>query len=279
MNLDAHQHFWKYNPHDYEWISDAMPDLKKDFLPYDLAPLLQAKGFDGCIAVQARQTEKETDFLLELADNYDIIKAVIGWVDLQSAHLEARLQYYRQFPVLKGFRHIVQDEPDDQFLLRKPFMDGIQSLGKLGFTYDILVYEKHLPIVLEFLKYFDNQLFVIDHIGKPNIKKPMNQRWKDMIYALAQYPNLYCKISGMVTEAPWQRWTLDNFKPYLEVVFDAFGMERIMIGSDWPVCLLAAQNYSSVIEIVEDFTKEFSESEKRQIFGENAARFYGIGIA
>jgi len=276
MRLDAHQHFWKYNPSDYEWISDAMPQLKRDFLSNDLAPLLQSNNFDGCIAVQARQTAFENDFLLNLAKDHNIIKAVVGWVDLQSPDLERRLHYYQQFPVLKGFRHIVQDEPDDQFLLKKSFIEGVQQLNKFGFTYDVLVYEKHLPVVIKFLKYFDNQSFVLDHIGKPNIKNPVNENWKNAMYALAQYPNLYCKISGMVTEAAWHHWAVEDFKPYLEIVFDAFGAERVMVGSDWPVCLLATKDYNSVIGIVENFTKGFSEPEKEKIFGANAARFYNL---
>jgi L-fuconolactonase len=276
MRIDAHQHFWQYNSVDYQWISDAMPVLKQDRMPADLAPLLAEKGFDGCVAVQARQTEAETEFLLELADKHDFIKGVVGWIDLQREELEVRLQYYQIFSRLKGFRHIVQDEPDDRFLLREQFIAGVKLLDSFDFKYDILVYEKHLPVVLEFLEKFDNQHFVLDHIGKPDIKQPVKKNWKDVIYALAQYPNLHCKISGLVTEAHWNSWSKDDFKPFLEVVFDAFGMDRVMLGSDWPVCLLAASDYASVIGIVEDFTKNFSESDKRKVFGENAVRFYAL---
>jgi L-fuconolactonase len=277
MKVDAHQHFWQYNPVDYEWISESMSILKQDRLPADVLPLLQQQGFDAVVAVQARQTESETDLLLALAAQYDFIKAVVGWVDLQSNNLEARLQYYQQFEGLKGFRHIVQDEPDERFLLQKQFINGVKLLSDFDFTYDILVYEKHLPVVLQFLEHFDNQPFVLDHIGKPDIKQPIKESWKNAMYALAQYPHLYCKISGLVTEANWHDWKMNDFKPFLGVIFDAFGVERVMVGSDWPVCLLAAPDYASVIGIVENFTKDFSISDKQQIFGENASQFYKIG--
>lgn len=276
MKVDAHQHFWQYDPIDYEWISESMSVLKQDRLPGDVLSFMQEQGFDASVAVQARQTELETDFLLALAGQYDFIKAVVGWVDLQSNNLEARLQYYQQFSTLKGFRHLVQDEPDERFLLRKAFINGVKLLGNFGFTYDILVYEKHLPVVMQFLEHFDNQHFVLNHIGKPDIKQPIKKSWKDAMYALSQYPNLYCKISGLVTEANWHTWTVDELKPFLEVALDAFGIARVMIGSDWPVCLLAAPDYASVADIVANFTKDFSILEKQKIYGNNAARFYTI---
>ncbi|MFN7117308.1 MAG: amidohydrolase family protein [Saprospiraceae bacterium] len=276
MKIDAHQHFWQYDPVAYQWISDAMPMLKQDRLPEDLLPLLHAQGFDGCVAVQARQSEAETDFLLQLAAQHKEIKAVVGWVDLQGADLELRLQHYRQFPLLKGFRHIVQDEPDDHFLLRDAFIRGVALLHAFGFTYDILVYEKHLPTVIKFLEHFDNQPFVLDHIGKPDIKEPMKPSWRDAIFTLATYPNLYCKISGLVTEAHWQHWQVADFQPFLEVVFEAFGADRLMIGSDWPVCLLAAPDYDAVIHLVENFTKDLSPADQAKVFGNNAAQFYNI---
>jgi len=276
MTLDAHQHFWKYDPVEYAWISEAMPVLKRDWLPEDLLPLLQKQGFDGCVAVQARQTEAETEFLLERAAAHDFIKAVVGWVDLQADQVESRLSYFQQFSKMKGFRHIVQDEPDERFLLQKRFINGVQLLQQYHYTYDILVYERQLPVVLQFLEYFDNQQFVLDHLGKPDLKQPIKKSWKDAMYALAQYPNLYCKISGLVTEAQWNGWTAEDFKPFLYTVFDAFDVNRVMVGSDWPVCLLAAPDYASVLEIVADFIQGFSEADKRKVFGENATRWYRV---
>lgn len=276
MKIDAHQHFWKYNPVDYKWITNEMPILKQDRLPHDVIPSLAENKFDGCVAVQARQSELENDFLLQLAAQHDIIKAVVGWVDLQNPNVAARLEYYQQYSVLKGFRHIVQDEPDEQFLLRAPFLSAIKLLHHYHFTYDILVYEKHLPMVLQFLELLDGQAFVLDHLGKPDIKQPLKKSWKDAMYALATYPNLYCKISGLVTEAPWNNWNSDHFKPFLEVAFDAFGVDRILMGSDWPVCLLAAPDYQSVLHILEDFIKDFSVADKNKVLGGNATLFYKI---
>lgn len=274
--LDSHQHFWRYTPQDYGWISDAMPAIKRDFLPNDLAPLLQATGFEGCIAVQARQSEAETDFLLALAAESTIVKGVVGWVDLQAPNLEERLEHYATFPALKGFRHIVQDEPDDDFLLRTAFMEGVRLLHQYHFTYDILIYEKQMPAAVAFVDRLGEQALVLDHIGKPLINEGPTRCWTDGIRALAQYPHVYCKVSGLVTEATWHRWKPDDFKPFLDIVFEAFGPDRLMVGSDWPVCLLAADSYAAVVELVEDYVAGFSKADRAKIFGGNAEGFYGV---
>ncbi len=277
MKIDAHQHFWKYSPEEYGWISEDMGPLKQDRLPQDLQGPLSENGFEGCVAVQARQSEAETDFLLELAAAHDLVKAVVGWTDLRSQGLEGRLQHYAGFPALKGFRHIVQDEPDDEFLLRRDFILGVKTLGKFNFTYDILVYERQLHAAVRFLDQFEaEQPFVLDHIGKPEMAGGPSRRWQNSIERLAQHPKVYCKVSGLVTEADWQNWKPEGFYPFLEIVLRAFGEDRLMVGSDWPVCLLAADSYAQVMEIVEGFFGSQAEAARAKIFGENAARFYGI---
>lgn len=272
--IDAHQHFWRYDSKEYPWISNEMPQLKQDRLPEHLQQELERHGFDGCVAVQARQTEEETDFLLALSRQYSFVKAVVGWVDLQGKDLEQRLSDYSRFGALKGFRHIVQDEPDDQFLLREAFLRGVGLLKDYGFTYDILVYEKHLPVVVRFLEQLPDQPFVLDHIGKPVMEGGPSPAWKDNIQLIAAHPNVFCKLSGLVTEADWSHWKTEDFLPFLEVVWKAFGPERLMIGSDWPVCLLAADNYGDVISVVDAFMEGCSAEEKESVYGKNAMLFY-----
>lgn len=275
QKIDAHQHFWHYTPEAYPWISDEMSVLKKDFLPSDLQPLLQANGFSGCIAVQASQTEEETKFLLGQADQYDFIKGVVGWVDLQDFSVKHLIKKWIDHPRLCGFRHIIHDEPDDQFILRPEFMRGVKVLRDFNLTYDILIFEKHLPATLQFVSYLSDIRMVVDHIAKPKIKQHELSPWQENIRSLAQYPNVYCKISGMVTEAHWQNWKEEDFKPYLDTVVEAFGTNRLMTGSDWPVCLVAAE-YGKVMAIVEQYFQSFSETEREKIFGQNAINFYNI---
>ena len=276
MRIDAHQHFWAYDPKEYGWISDEMPQLKQDRLPDDLAPLLSAARFDGCIAVQARQHLEETDFLLSLAADHPFIKGVVGWMDLQSDDLETTLEQYKGQNALKGIRHIVQDEPDDAFLIRPAFIRGVQLLGQQGYTYDILVFEKHLPVVVDFLERCPDQPFVLDHLGKPVIQGAPSAVWVDHIRAIAEHPNVYCKLSGLVTEADWHSWNAKDFLPYLDHVFEAFGPDRLMIGSDWPVCLLAANDYGQVIDVVRGYLNQLDEEAKAAILGNTAAQFYNL---
>ncbi len=273
--MDAHQHFWEYDSLEYSWINDKMNLLRQDYLPEKLAPILDENQIAGCVAVQARQHEQETTFLLHLAHNNDFIRGVVGWVDLCSHELEQRLAYFQQFPKLRGFRHVLQDEPNPQFMLSKEFLKGIASLEKYGFTYDLLIYHHQLENAVELVKKFPRQQFVIDHIAKPDISQQNIDTWKNQIREIANIENTWCKISGMVTEAGWSDWKYEDLLPYLEVVFEAFGTDRCMFGSDWPVCLLAAE-YSEVLGVVEQFTKGFPEGDKNKLWCDNAMEFYNL---
>lgn len=275
MKLDSHQHFWHYEPRKDAWITDNMRVLQRDFMPEHLAPLLEAQGFDGCVAVQADQSEQETFFLLELAETFDFIKGVVGWVDLRAPEINERLEYFSTFPLLKGFRHIVQAEPADDFILRKDFCRGIALLQQFEFTYDILVHPQHLGYVNEFVRQFPHQQFVIDHLAKPFIRRGLVEEWQDEMRSLAQAPNVSCKISGLVTEADWEHWQPADFGIYIQTVIESFGPDRVMFGSDWPVCLLAA-DYAQVCELVENHTTHLTGIEKEKLWGLNAQRFYHL---
>lgn len=277
MKIDAHQHFWNYRPEAFPWISGQMAVLKKDFLPVALQPLLMAHQMTGCIAVQARQTEEETKFLLDLADQHAFIKGVVGWVDLQDIQVRHRIQKWANHPKLCGFRHIVQDEPDDYFMLRPEFMRGVKALKDYQLTYDLLIYEQHLPAALQFVSYLPEVKIVVDHMAKPHIAQHTLEPWQQNIRSLAQYPHVYCKVSGMVTEADWHLWKVEDLVPYLDTVVEAFGVERLIFGSDWPVCLLAAQ-YHQVVALVENYFRSFSVSEQEKIFGLNAVNFYRLKL-
>lgn len=275
MRIDAHQHFWKFDPVRDSWITEEMSVIRKDFLPADLATLLKANGFDGCVAVQADQSEKETDFLIELSRQYSFIKGIVGWVDLRNENIWERLAYYRLFDVVKGFRHILQAETNRAFMLDLEFMRGIRALKVFDFTYDILVYPDQLGYVNEFVASFPEQKFVIDHIAKPDIKHGKTGEWKKDIAALKSYENVYCKVSGLVTEADWKNWKQEDFRPYINTIVETFGMDRIMFGSDWPVCLLAG-SYEEVLGIVTNYFSSFSANEQRKFFGSNAVEFYNL---
>jgi L-fuconolactonase len=275
LRIDSHQHFWKYNPVRDAWITEDMQAIRRDFLPADLEPILKENGIDGCVPVQADQSEEETLFLLNHAETNSFIKGVVGWVDLRAPAVEDRLAYFSQFKKVKGFRHIVQGEPDDAFLLRKDFQKGISKLKEFNYTYDILIYPRHLEAAIKFVHQFPNQLFVIDHLAKPMIKKGQLNNWHKEMAALASFDNVYCKVSGMVTEASWHTWKESDFKPFLDVVFETFGTKRVMYGSDWPVCLVAA-SYKSQLSIVENYLASFSVSEKYNVMGNNAQRFYNL---
>ncbi len=275
MRIDAHQHFWQYDPSDYPWISDELSVLKRDFLPGDLEPHLSAHGLDGCVAVQASHTVKETDFLLELAKSHDSVKGVVGWVDLRDPQVEGHLERLAEHPNLKGIRHIVQDEPDIEFLLKPEFLRGVSVLSKYDLTYDILIFPKHLDATLEFVRKFPGHRLVIDHLAKPHIKKGELEPWAASMRRVAEFDHVHCKLSGMVTEADWQAWQPGDFRPYMEVVLEAFGADQVMYGSDWPVCLLAA-DYAQVFDIAHDFVATLSEEEQRKIMGQNAVGFYGL---
>jgi len=274
MRIDSHQHFWKYDPIRYSWIDENIAILRRDFLPEHLNPILKKNNMDGCIAIQADQSEHETTFLLDCAQNDDLVKGVVGWLDLCSETIEDRLTHFSKNKKLVGLRHIVQEEPDD-FMLRADFQHGISKLKQFGLVYDILLYPTQLRAAIELVQKFPEQAFIVDHIAKPYIKNGEIKKWKQEIEELAQAPNVHCKISGMVTEADWKGWKIKDFKSYLDVVFNAFGTDRILYGSDWPVCTLAAE-YQEQLNIIETYISLFSEEEKEKIMGSNAIRFYNL---
>jgi len=275
MKIDAHQHFWRYDPVRDAWINDQMTVIKRDFLPKDLAAELKSNKIDGCVAVQADQSEAETLFLLDLAAKNNFIRGVVGWVDLCAPNVAERLEAFSRHKKLRGFRHIVQAEPDDRFMLRESFLRGIRSLRQFGFTYDILIYTHQFPAAIELVAKFPDQRFVLDHVGKPPIKAKQVEPWAQHIRILASNSNVFCKVSGMVTEADWKNWRADDFKPYLDVVFESFCVERLMFGSDWPVCLLAG-HYRQVLELVSGYAQKLTAQERDKIFGLNAKQFYGL---
>jgi len=275
LRIDSHQHFWKYDPVQYDWIDDSMAVIRKDFLPEDLEPILKANGFDGCITVQSHQSEQENDFQLANAEKNSFIKGVVGWIDLQSATIEERLVYYKQFEKMKGFRHVLQGERQRDLMLQPAFVNGISLLRKYNYTYDILIFPDQLKYAADLASRFPHQPFVIDHIAKPNIKNAEIAEWENDIKAVAKFENVFCKVSGMVTEADWQNWKPVDFNPYLDVIADNFSTKRIMFGSDWPVCKLAAE-YVQVLGIIQDYFSAFTKTEQDNIFGGNAARFYNL---
>ena len=275
MRIDSHQHFWKYHPVKDAWITDDMKLIQRDFAPADLLLLLHENNIDGSVAVQADQSEDETIFLLAFAEKNDCIKGVVGWVNLQAANVEERLNHFSQYKKLKGFRHVVQAEPQDDFLLNKNFCNGIEKLTRYNFTYDILIFPKHLPYAIKFVQRFPQQAFVLDHLAKPNFKKADFLEWEKGIRAIAAYTNVFCKVSGMVTEADWANWKEADFTYCLDVVTEAFGINRLMFGSDWPVCLLAA-SYQEMSNIVHRYYTQFSIDEQQKIWGQNAIDFYHL---
>jgi len=275
VRIDSHQHFWRYNRTEYDWMRDALANLQRDFLPPDLAPLLTATALDGTVAVQARQTLAETEWLLDLSDRFDFIKGVVGWVDLRSPHVDAQLDQVARHPKLRGIRHVVHDEPDDRFMLGADFLAGLNQLRGLGLTYDLLLFPRHLPIAVEVVRRFPHQRFVLDHIAKPPIKDHRIGAWENDLRELAGFDNVFCKVSGMVTEADWQHWQPSDFEPYLDIVFDAFGVERLMFGSDWPVCTIAA-DYEQVVGLVDSYVARRAPHARDAIFGGTAAAVYGL---
>ena len=277
MRIDAHQHFWSYSAAEYPWIGKGMERLAHDHLPKDLATLAAAEGIGGTVAVQARQSLEESRWLLELADASPLIRGVVGWVDLRSTHVVDQLREVAEHPKCVGVRHVVQDEPDPRFLLGESFLHGIGKLATFGLTYDLLLYPQQLPAAAEFVGRFPEQPFVLDHLAKPRIKAGELDPWRHDLKALAAHGNVLCKLSGMVTEADWQGWKRADFTPYLEVALETFGPKRLMIGSDWPVCTLAA-GYPDTIGIVRDFLAPLAAAEREAIEGGNAARFYALDV-
>lgn len=275
--IDAHQHFWHFDPKKDSWITPDMAVIQKDFLPDDLLPVLQQHKVDGCVAVQASQTLAETDFLIQLASEHDFIQAVVGWIDLKAPadELTEQLIHYRQFPKLKGFRHILQGEQLNEFLRDGSFSAGLTQLGDFGYSYDLLAFHPQLPFIIQLVKQHPEQRFVLDHLGKPDIKTGELSEWKRNITALAALPNVFCKLSGLVTEGDWNNWTEDQVTDCLDICVDAFGTDRLLFGSDWPVCLLAT-TYGGWLDLLVQYFGAFSADEQSKVFGGNTATFYQI---
>lgn len=276
MRIDSHQHFWIYGHNDYPWMdNEALLALRADHLPPDLLCHLNNAGLDGSVVVQVRQTLEENRWMLELADAHDHVRGVVGWVDLCADDVDAQLEPYASHPRFCGIRHIVQDEPDDDYMLAPDFQRGIGRLKAHGMTYDVLVFPKQLPAAIGLVQAFPEQPFVLDHIAKPLVKDAIIDPWAEQIRKLASYPNITCKVSGMITEADWVEWKAEDFDRYLDVVLEAFGAGRLMYGSDWPVCNLAG-DYERVFSLAERFASKLSDAERANFWGGNAARFYGL---
>jgi len=274
MHIDAHQHFWSYNPREYDWIDEAMASIRRDFLPAELKPLLRNNGLHGSVVVQVRQTLEETRWLLKLAEENPYILGIVGWVDLRSPRVHEDLQSLAGNPKLVGIRHIVQSEPDG-FLLQPDFLRGISVLEEFGLAYDILIYPKHLATAVEFVKRFPRLRFVLDHLAKPPINSRAIDDWARGIRDLASFPNVYAKLSGLVTEANWHVWKPEDLRPYLDVAFGCFGASRLMIGSDWPVCTVAA-SYEQVINLVKNYLSDYTSGKREAVLGGNAAKFWRL---
>ena len=275
MRLDAHQHFWKFDPVRDAWITADMQVIQRDFLPADLLREINTHKIDGTIAVQADESETETRFLLEQAEENDFIKGVVGWIDLKHEMLDIQLQEWKKFPKLKGFRTITQGKPDDQYFKNKSFQQGIRQLTANRFTYDLLIYHDQLPAAIQFTERFPDQAFMLDHLGKPAITAGEIKRWKENIRVLSQHPRTFCKLSGLITEADWKKWRYEDLSPYLEIAGEYFGVDRLCFGSDWPVCLLAG-SYGKVTEIITRFLQQVEPADRDKIWGANAANFYQI---
>jgi L-fuconolactonase len=273
--IDSHQHFWKYNAVKHSWIDDEMSALRTDFLPNHLAPLLKVAGVKACVAVQADESEDENEFLLDLAKNNPLIKGVVGWLDFMSNDLSDKLDYYSDFNLIKGFRYILQGQTQRDIMLNSAFKSNIHLLRKYNYVYDILIFPDQLKYAEKLVSEFPNQVFVLDHMAKPLIKSGEIDQWKKDITALAKHENVFCKVSGMVTEADWKSWKYEDYFPYLDIVFQTFGTKRLLFGSDWPVCNLAG-GYPKMMGIVQRFTSGLGVSEQADFFGENAIKCYQL---
>lgn len=275
MKIDSHQHFWNYNAREYSWMKEGMEVLQRDFTPQDLATAQEKIGFDASVAVQARMTLDETRWLLELAAEHKTIRGVVGYVDLLSPEAGDQIDEFKNDPKCVGMRHVVHDEPDDDFMLRDDFLNGLEAISRRGLAYDLLLFERHLPVAIEVVRRFPDLRFVVDHISKPLIRDGVLSPWDDNIRDLARLENVTCKLSGMVTEADWDSWRPDDLEPYMTVVLEAFGPDRLMIGSDWPVCLVAG-SYGSVMSVVVDFVERLSSDEQARILGGTCCEVYGL---
>jgi L-fuconolactonase len=276
VRIDAHQHFWRFDARELGWIDGRMGRIRRDFLAQELWDELARAGFDGCVAVQARSSEAETDFLLDLAREHPFVRAVVGWVDLQAEDAPERIARLARAPRLRGLRHIVQDEPDPGFLERPAFRRGVAAMARHGLVYDLLIVPRQLAAAQGFVAAHAGQPIVLDHLAKPEIARRARHPWERELRALGRFPHLACKVSGLVTEAAWMDWRPAEFTFYLDVALEAFGEDRLLFGSDWPVCLVAAESYAQVLELVADWSERLTPEGRRKLFGLNAVRVYGL---
>ncbi|MGC2618956.1 MAG: amidohydrolase family protein [Acidobacteriaceae bacterium] len=274
--IDAHHHFWHYTPAEYGWIEDAMAGIRRDFLPPDLAEEIRPAAIDAVVSVQARQTLTETDWLLELAAANPFIAGVVGWVPLTDPNIGELLERLSPNPWLKGVRHVLQAEPDS-FFDRISFNEGLAQLHPLNLTYDLLIVHHQLPAAIHLIDRHPNQIFVLDHIAKPPIRTGALHPWQTNLTELAQRPNVFCKLSGIVTEADYQSWTWEQILPYMETALQAFGPTRLLFGSDWPVCRVAT-TYTGWVHTVERFAQSLSEDERKALFHSSAVRAYNLSV-
>jgi L-fuconolactonase len=273
--IDTHHHFWKYSAAEYDWINDDMKVIRRDFLPPDLEKELKSAGVDGAVSVQARQSVEESDWLLGMAEKHDFLKGVVGWVDLRDKGVDKDLERLARHKKFKGVRHVVQGEPDDNFILGAAFNEGIRKLLRHDLRYDILIYEKHLKPSIQFVDRHPKQVFILDHIAKPRIKERILSPWRENMLELAKRPNVYCKISGMLTEADWKKWTAADLAPYFDTTLEAFGPKRLMLGSDWPVMLVAGR-YKQWVDMVKQVISRYSKAEQDRILYQNAVEAYKL---
>lgn len=275
MRIDAHQHFWLYSEDTHSWISEEMSVLRRTFLPNDISYTLKKNKIDGAVLVQASQSIQENIFLKEMSEAYAMVKGIVGWVDFSADDIEEQLAKYAEDPIIKGFRHIIEDEEDPVFLLKDSFLKGMELLKKHSFSYDLLIRPRHFNATLSCVRQNPDLAFVLDHMAKPNIKDKEYDNWAQFISDLSSFENVYCKVSGLVTEAEWRGWKEEDFRRYIDFAIQCFGKDRIMFGSDWPVALLSAQ-YEEWLSICENLTQDFSEEEKDNFWGGNATRFYKL---
>lgn len=274
MRIDSHQHFWIYQPETHSWIDDRMRVLRRDFLPAELETHLSQCGVAGCVAVQAAQSLEETRWLLRLADRHEFIRGVVGWVDLVAPDLLDTLEELSSHARFKGVRHIVQSEADG-FLENPAFQRGVAALARFGLTYDVLIYAHQLPAALEFVARLPGVRFVLDHLAKPDLRRGELEPWATAMRRIAAHPNVCCKLSGLVTEAVWDAWQQRDLLPFLDTALEAFGADRLLFGSDWPVCTLAA-SYDAVVETIEQYVQRLASPEQAAILGGNATRVYRL---
>jgi L-fuconolactonase len=275
MRIDAHQHFWHYQRDTHGWISDEMSVLRKDFMPVELKTALADFSFDGSVVVQANETYAENDFLLDIAQKHNYIKGIVGWIDLLDPQAEIKMIALKSTPIIVGFRTIMQGSPDEKYLGNKLFYENAKRLASFDYTFDLLVHNNQLDSLIRFTDKLPDNRFILDHLGKPAIKNKEYKEWKSEIKILAANPNMYCKLSGMTTEADLKNWTYNDLYPYMEIAAEYFGLDRICFGSDWPVCL-AAGSFATTYSVVDQFCAQLKQEEKDKIFGQNTKDFYKL---